>query len=192
MSQNNHDIFQLIWKSSYAVDKHTIEVVLKELNDEIRFQSTILLPRATSAVNKKNVMKTLASLRSQRDSLLMKYDDKRMPRASGGLGGDPQSTDENYKKSEDYEVTQMSDGYWAVVQGDRLIEDRFNSKTAAEKYIKEKLQKSFKKSISKIDILKALYGRAWGSMAGLNEDALHKMNNSELDEQIKALEVLFD
>jgi len=169
-----HDIFQLIWKSSYAADKNTIDVVIKELNDEIRYQKTIAFTQAKTVPAKDAILDTLKALRKHRDELVAKYDDRRMPRDSGGLGGDPQDTDQNYRDKEG--------------TGDAEY-DPLNDTTPAEE---DRATKSFKKSISKKEILKALYGRAWGTTAGLDLHKLEKMNDSDLDAHIKALEVLFD
>lgn len=151
---NKHNVFELIWKSKYSVQKETIDVVVKELNDEIKYLSTIALSQAVNTVSKKNVLKQIDQLRKQRDSLLMKYDDARNPRAAREINPDPQSTDENYQ---------------TVTKSVR-----------------------FQKSISKRDIFKAMYARAWGSMDGLNEVDLQKMTSEDLDKQIAALEQLFD
>jgi hypothetical protein len=176
---NKHDVFQLVWKSTYSINKQQVEIVVKEINDEINYQSTIALPRA-STFQKKAILTNINLLRKQRDSLLAKYDDNRMPRASGGLGGDPQSTDQNYKKAESmicpYCKKEVIVGQ---PKGDCPLCGR-------------QIGKPIKKSISKRELFKALYGRVWGSTDGLNPDKLEKMNEDELDEQINALEKIFD
>lgn len=208
---NSHDIFQLIWKSSYAVDKNTIDVVIKELNDEIRYQKTIMLPQAKTSTAKEAILNTLQSLRKHRNELVAKYDDRRLPRDSGGLGGDPQDTDQNYKNKAEGDTFKIGDEVKFTtqngVQEGKVVKilntDKGEQKLAisngkatyelwsSESRLTHKSQ-TFKKSISKRDILKALYGQAWGSTAGLDIDKLEKMNDSELDAHIKALEVLFD
>ncbi len=164
-----HDIFPLIWKSQFSITKETIGALIKELNDELRYQSTVVLPR-TVGINQRQTLKSIQQLRERRDELvkmyIKSYDDHRHPRSGTEID----------MPSEAAEVTPDADKHWGV---------------QTEESVRASVGKSFRKTVTtKMDELKSLYQRAWGSTMGLQD--LEKMSETEVDENIGALKAIFD
>ena len=158
-----HDIFQLVWKSKYSVNKETIGDLIKELNDELRYQSTVVLPRTGGPVQKQ-VLKTIQQLRERRDDMVkmyMKtYGENRSPRSGTEIDATETTSaipdaDKNYGTEESVRAS-----------------------------------KSFYKSFTKQDELKDLYQRAWGTTMGLNQ--MEKMSTEEMDGAIRSLKAIFE
>lgn len=147
---NDSHVFKLLYKSQYTVTRSTVENIIKELNNEIRYQSTVALPNVHTRVRKQHVLDNIERLRKQRDSLMLKY------QASEGK-------------------SPVSDGGYGV-------------KTEDEDFA----QKEIHKSISKADVLKALYIRVWGTTTGFDSARVQKMQPEELDKEIQALQRIFD
>jgi len=147
---NDAHVFKLLYKSQFTVTRSTVENIIKELNSEIRYQSTVALPNVHTHVRKQHVLDNIERLRKQRDSLILKY--------------------------------QASEGKSPVSDGD------FGIKTEDEEFANKEIHKS----ISKADVLKALYIRVWGTTTGLDMNQVQKMQPAELDQQIQALQRIFD
>ncbi len=146
---NDAHVFQVLYKSQYTVTRSTVENIIKELNNEIRYQATVALPNVHTSVRKQNVLANIDRLRKQRDSLMLKYQSQGTKKPEESENFDIEATDEHYEKH-------------------------------------------IEKSVSKKDILKALYCRLWGGMTGLDANKLEKMNDSELDREINAMSKIFD
>ena len=147
---SQYHVFRILYKSRFNLSKSTVEEIIKELNDEIRYQSTIALPNCQNRIKKQNILENIERLRKQRDNILRKFDEDRFPRNAGGINANPETESEHF----------------------------------ANKHIS--------KSISKADILRALYQRAFGTLNGLNENDIANMPETEMNERIEALQKIFE
>jgi len=161
-----HDIFGLIWKSSYSIHKDTVNYVVKQIDDELRYLSTVALPGA-SGRQMKSVLSSIEKLRTHKAKLLSKcekwsktYDEKRMPRS--GTEIDPVSSETEEKT------------YGLQNQRVKLA--------------------SVNKSIglSKKTILKDLYSRTWGTSTGLSDAEIDLMDESDVDKAIASLKNIYN
>ena len=82
-----HDIFPLIWKSKFSISKETVDQVLKEIDNEIHYLSTVASPNSSTRALK-GILKTIEDLKIHKKNILNKYkrwektyDEKRFPRA---------------------------------------------------------------------------------------------------------------
>ena len=174
MDSNN--FFQLLWKSRYSVRKDTIDSVLKDIHDEIRYLSTVVVPRAKGRALKSTLSK-IEMLRDRRDGLEKKqvewskeektYDEGRNPRPVRDIMPPPLETDEATTEEKTY----------------GLHTGR----------IEFGLSQNVKKSISldKRQLLKELYFKAWGTTIGLDDNFISKMSSEEVDDAILSLKSLF-
>jgi len=90
-----HDLFSTFWKSTVGIRKDTVNEVLKEISDEIRYFSTTVLP-SSNGRQVKSILKRIESLRTQRENLIKwskNYDEKKNPRAIREIEPEKQPVD---------------------------------------------------------------------------------------------------
>jgi hypothetical protein len=204
-------LFELIWKAKFSPNPDTVGFVLRKLNDELSYLSTVALPMS-SGRQFREILRQIETLKTHKENLEKKsvdwkknYDESRNPRPVREITPDKSYGD----ASERVTFARKSlnrDQYFDVLDYARYLERKGMSpekiKTELDNQfdiypdeineILNDLHKSLVSVSNKKELFKRLYQQVWDTQTGLNEADLNKMSEGDLDKAINSLRKIFE
>ncbi|MHB8483578.1 MAG: hypothetical protein ACYDBV_12730 [Nitrospiria bacterium] len=176
-----HDPFNLFWKSRYSIRKDTVEKILKEIDDEIKYISVAVIPTA-SGIDLKKAFKNIEQLKEHKDAIQKKFSSPKKKKSSSFEGTDlpTEVADEKAEDSSGETEEKTYDEERMFARTRKSLDIAYPRDTIIGKNINQKK-----------NILINLYMKTWGSQVGLEPQVLEKMSESDVDIAINTLQKIF-